>query len=209
WTIETTGANDMNVNVFNWDPANEGTLPEANVQYTYTGYWSTSTTTPDESSNTMKGADVTGNSPAFKDIKLTRLTRILDLTFGPTVYYDDVYDGTDSPVFTKVTDYDISSVKLIFRVTFTADKSGVADKVFNLTPMESYEEVEFTQAQCRELAAWIKNNGLDIAQENGVPYTCQWKVDVRNEYDSATQWTLGRAATFQIVESAPLPPSAP
>ncbi|MBR4749741.1 MAG: hypothetical protein IK083_09270 [Abditibacteriota bacterium] len=205
WVISTSGYSDMNVNVFNWDPENEGTQPDANVQYTYSGYWTTTENIVDGDSSETKE----GTSPAFKDIKITRFARIVDLTFGPTVYYDDVYDGTDSPTFVKPTDYDISTVKMLFRVTFSADKSGVADKVFNLNPMESYEEVSLTQAQCRELASWIKDNGLDIAQDNGMPYTCQWKVDVRNEYDTATQWTLGRPGTFQIVESAPLPPSVP
>ncbi len=207
WTITTTGANEMTINVFNWDPENEGTQPTANVQYTYTGYWSTTDTVVSGDGDSTEST--TGVSSAFKEIKLTRLGRITDLEFGPTVYYDDVYDGTGAPTFAKPTDYDETFVNLIFRVTFSTEKSGVGDKVFNLNPMQSIEEVSLSLSQCRELAAWIKDNGLDVAKDNGDPYACQWKVDVRNEKDSATQWVLGKASVFSVVESAPLPPYAP
>ncbi|MBP5273933.1 MAG: hypothetical protein ILO36_03235 [Abditibacteriota bacterium] len=205
WVITSTGNNDMNINVFNWDPENEGTQPTANVQYTYTGNWTTTENVTDGDSSTA----VTGTTSAFKAIKLTRLNRITDLTFGPTVFYDDVYDGIDTPTFVKPTDYDTTTVSLVYRVTFSTEKPKVANKVFNLKPMESIEEASLSLSQCKELAQWISENDLDEAQASGVPYTCQWKVDVRNELDSATQWVLGKGSTFQVIESAPYPPDTP
>ena len=207
WTYTTDGGKDIDINVFAWNPSNSGTAPSANVQYTYTGEWvltgtDTDTDTDTDTVTTAK----TATSKPFAAQKITRLTSVnaSDMTFGPNVYLEDVTSGADVPTWSKITGYDDTTVKLVYRVTFSALNDATITKEFTgITALSSQNTVYLTSAQCAALVSWFEANGVDNT------WNCSWKVDVKNTLDSNTAaWTKGISQSFGIVQVPPDPPTA-
>ena len=199
WETIVDGSRDITVNVFQWNPEASGTAPLVNIQYDYWGEWVLS-----------DGSGSTGpqTSKAFSPIKWTRLDTVspANMTFNSPVYYDDLVAGKEVPMWIKATNYDTNTVSLVYKATFSTTKPGVAPKEFsNITSLSAQDTVMLSNAQCKELAAWVKSNQLDVAQDSGIPWSCMWTVSVRNSKDSASNsWTIGDGVKFEIA-SNPIP----